>query len=108
MEFNIDPFATAKNLNLALALGLFGIAIIGVVFMRGRAAFELSGRYALWGLVFLTGGGLVAAVANSIPGQQEVLAYVALALRVVAFIYLSTHIIFNYRRSKRGEDKDIG
>jgi hypothetical protein len=97
----IEFIDTARFINLVLAVSLFSFAIVGVVYMRGREVYEGSGKYALWGLVFLTGGGLVSAIAVIIPGDQYALTYAALAIRVTAFIFLATHIIFNIRKEHR-------
>ena len=97
----VELIDTARFINLVLSIALFAFAVTGVVYMRHRDVFGGSGKYALWGLVFLTAGGLVSAIAVIIPGDQYALTYVALALRVTAFIFLATHIIFNIRKEHR-------
>ena len=93
-----DQFVEGLRLvNLVLALILLAIALIGLFFMRGRPQYSCSGRYALYGLAALTFGGVVAALGNFIPGEQEVLSLMATALRVTAIVYLVTHVVFNIK-----------
>ena len=97
---DLEFLETARFINLVLAVTLFGFALVGVVFMRDRKVFEVSGRYALWGLFFLTAGGVIGAIAPIIPGEQPLFTYTALALRVTSVLFLATHIIFNIRKAR--------
>jgi hypothetical protein len=102
---NEDLFLTVTIINLIVSMALFVFALFGTLYMRDRSVFSRSGKYAMYGLLALTAGGLLAAFANWVPGEQQELAYVALALRVAAFIFLATHVIFNVKHMRKDKDR---
>lgn len=93
-----------KFINLALAALLLFIVVSGVIVMRSRSAYQLTGKYAMYGLFYFALGGMVAAIGNAIPGEQEVLALVATAFRVAALVYLLTHVTYNLKHFRDNKE----